>query len=222
MRSTSEARTAKASSTGSGRGEVDAGAAERVERVDGVAGAQELRGTARRHPSRRRARHGRAREPRRSRSRTGRRRTARRGGELRPRDPDAVAVELDVRPVALCEEIGRALAEQLRRQPFPALDPFVELPLETRERRHDEEVAGKFAIASSSTASCNGRIVDRRRAGARGAAPGGSSTRPRRRTSSSGCRPAAATATRGRSASSARARGRAFRGSRPSRRSSSR
>ena len=50
MRSTSEESTANASSTGSGDVEVDAGAPERVERVDGVAGAEELEVAARRHP----------------------------------------------------------------------------------------------------------------------------------------------------------------------------
>ena len=60
--------------------------------------------------------------------------------ELRPGDPDALAVDLEVRAVRLGEEIRHSLVEQLRGEPLAALDALVHLALEARERRHDEEV----------------------------------------------------------------------------------
>ena len=63
--------------------------------------------------------------------------------ELGPGDPDARPIDLDVRAVALGEEVGHAVAEQLGGQPFASRDPLVELALEPGERRHDEEVAAE-------------------------------------------------------------------------------
>ena len=50
--------------------------------------------------------------------------------ELGPRDPDARPIDLDIGAVALGEEVGRTVAEELGGQPFTSRNPLVELTLE--------------------------------------------------------------------------------------------
>ena len=64
--------------------------------------------------------------------------------KLRPRRADAFAVPLadvDLGSVNLDHQIRHQVVQVVGRQRAPALDPLVDLQLEARKRRHDEEVA---------------------------------------------------------------------------------
>ena len=124
-----------------GRGQVDAGGSQDVDRVAVVAGPQEREHVVRRarlvvqHALRERAGPG---DPGRVLEDVEALHQVRVG---RPGDAGALSLADDLAPEPLFPEVGHDLDQRARGDRLAALDPVVQLELEPGQRRHDEEVA---------------------------------------------------------------------------------